>query len=394
VSVRIAIVIPTRNRPELAVKAVKSLLGQKTGLDIIVSDNSSSAGKVRDFCQSRKGVHFLRPPSELPMPEHWDWAVRQAMALSPATHFSVHYDRKISRPGAWARVASAVAQRPDLLMTLAQDFVSHVPPPLRLWQTPWTGKTWSIRTAGVASLLANGRVVLIAHTLPILSNCVVPRDVLDRIVTRFGDLCSSTGPDSAFMARFLALNESYVHFDRAIGILHGSERSNGLGYLRGTGGDFADYQKSWGDRPWLAAAPIPGINLGSNMLFHEYELVRRATGDRLPPIDPAAALDDLSQDLKWVADPDRKAELRRILQDHGWNGAEPEPQPEPPPGWYEYQRKVLLRARWLGRVPDTITGFSFRDDAEALRHGLKYPRRAQSQPDHLAPVEPVEIGAA
>ena len=55
--------------------------------------------------------------------------------------------------------------------------------------------------------------------------------------------------------------------------------SNGWGYLRGKEtGAWADWIKLWGDRPWIDAAPIPGINLGYNVMFHEYNLVRRVAG--------------------------------------------------------------------------------------------------------------------
>jgi hypothetical protein len=312
--VAIAVVIPTRNRASYAIGAVRSLLDQKISLDIFVSDNSTNPDQLRDFCRGEPRVRYLRPSAELSMGEHWDWALRQAMALSPASHFAIHYDRKLSKPGVWADLAAAESKRPDLLMTFPVDFVAHHPPPLRVWQTPWTGRLFLVRTARVAELLSKGQVEAISHALPVLSNCVVPRAVLQSILERFGNLCSSTGPDIAFMIRFLALNDRYVHFDRAAGILYGSVRSNGLGYLRGSGGDYADFLKLWGDRAWLQASPVPGVAVGSNMLFHEYELVRRETGDSLPPLDLAGVLNDLGGGLRWVHDPRMKAHLRGILQ--------------------------------------------------------------------------------
>ena len=50
----------------------------------------------------------------------------------------------------------------------------------------------------------------------------------------------------------------------------------------------------WGDRPWLDAAPIVGLNMGQNVLFHQYELVRRVTDDpgtsnRSNPADTCAS---------------------------------------------------------------------------------------------------------
>src|SRR6202012_2141730 len=117
---------------------------------------------------------------------------------------------------------------------------------------------------------------------------------------RFGTVCESTAPDGAFMCRFFTIGDAdYLHYDRPLGILYSSRRSNGLGYLRGKGGDFADFVKMAGDGPWPDAAPVPGMNLGNNMLYREYELVRRATGDALPPFDLPRVLEDLGRELRW-----------------------------------------------------------------------------------------------
>jgi hypothetical protein len=386
-TITIAAIIPTRNRACLAIAAVRSLMAQDVSIEIFVSDNSTDPDPLREFCRTEPRVRYLRPPVELSMPAHWDWAIRQAMGLSSASHFTVHYDRKLSKPAIWAELAAAVSRRPDALLSFPLDSICHEPPPLRLWQTPWTGKPFTIRTERVARLLSDGKVSAIAHALPLLSNCIVPRAVFDAIVERFGDVCNSTAPDSSFMARFLVLYGYYIHFDRAAGILYASTRSSGMGYALGGGGDFGDYRKRWDDRAWLDAAPIPGISLGGNALFHEYELVRRETGERLPPLDPAGVMNDLSTELRWINDPEMKADLRRILQEHGWNGAEPQPQAEYLPHAAAYQKQVLFRAKWFRVVPATISGFAFRDDETALRYALKYPRRAQKDADHLAILE-------
>jgi hypothetical protein len=389
----IAVIVPTRNRPKLAIEAVRSLLDQDCEIDIHVSDNSASPDALRDFWRGEPRVTWLRPPGELSMPEHWDWAIRQAMERSAATHFNIHYDRRISKPGHWAGLAALASQWPDLLLTFPSDQISHQPPPLRLWQPPWTGKLFSIRTARIAGQIALGRVMDLGHMLPVLSNCLVPRNVLQSIVDRFGNLCNSSGPDSAFMARYLALHDRYLHYDRAQGVFYASHRSNGLGYLRGTGGDFADFMETFGDGAWLDAAPLPGINLGQNMLYHEYELVRRVTGERLPRLDRSAVLDDLGEQLRWIDDPRLKADLARHLREQGWKGPGPEPAPVQSPGWRYALRERLyrFRTRWQGKILPTITGFTFRNDRQALYYALRSPRDPQRSHEHLAIADPVEI---
>ena len=72
----------------------------------------------------------------------------------------------------------------------------------------------------------------------------------------------------------------------------------------------------WGDEccPRLDAAPIPGLTLGQNILFHEYELVRRAIGGAaFKPIQMDGYLRELGRALMWVNDPVRAAGIINLL---------------------------------------------------------------------------------
>lgn len=385
----IAAVIPTRNRAALAINAVRSLLDQDVAIEIFLSDNSSSGDELRAFCRSEPRVHYLRPEREMPAAEHWDWAVRQAMQRSDATHFTIHYDRKYSKPRHWGTMAAIAAQWPDRLVTYGIDSVADQPP-LRLCQMPWTGKVFRIEAAHVARLLAGGRVSDAGHALPLLSNCVVPRTVLQSIVDRFGDVCRSTGPDSAFAVRFLALHDDFLHYDCALSVAYAMHRSSGLGFLRGGGGDFADWMKTFGDGPWLDAAPIPGVNLGQNMLFHEYELVRREVGERLPPIDRSGYLNELGAALRWVRDPRTRAALRGLLEEHGWRG-EIARLPRRRLRDVLRDNAVMFLVRHFRFVPSHLSGVAFSDDETALHYALKYPQRRTEDMRHLAPLDPVEV---
>ncbi|HVE72400.1 MAG TPA: glycosyltransferase family 2 protein [Thermoanaerobaculia bacterium] len=382
----IAAVIPTRNRGAVAVQAVQSLLDQDCEIEIFVSDNSAFPDDaLRDFCASN-GVHYVHRTPEVVTPTHWDQAIREAMERSNATHFTVHYDRKVSKPRHLGMVQAIASRWPEHVITWPHDYVADTPPPMRLWQAPWTGHVYALRTARLVQLTAAGRAGSItSHALPLLSNCLVPRSVLSEVVERFGDLCDSTTADSAFAYRFCSVRERYLHFDRSMGVLHSPHRSTGLGYMRGRGGDFDDFRRQWGDRPWLDAAPIPGINLGLNMLYHEYERVRRATGDQLPPIDRAAYVEDLAGGLPVVSDPSARAELRRVLMEEGWRGREPRMR-----GFLRHSVLAFLDERLGLRVPG-VTGRVFRDDRDALRHALAHPRRRREDARHLAMLEPEQV---
>lgn len=394
---KLAFLIPTRNRAGLAVNAVESLLDrQGRDAEVFVSDNSSSDDEVRKlsaYCRTRSHprLTYLRPPRLLTMGTHWDWAVREVLARSTATHLTVHYDRKYSKPGAFTEAMEVAARHPGLLITYPIDHVADEPPPSRLWQAPCTGGTYRIRTARVLALTAAGRITDMGHAWPVLSNCLVPREVIEAVIARYGNACDSVGPDSRFGLRFCSLFDNYLHFDRTLAVAYASHRSAGGGYLSGTGGDFGDFRASWGDQPWLDAAPIPGLNLGQNMIYHEYELVRREGGD-LPPIDRTGYLHELSHGLRFVRDDDARARLHALLEEQGWRA----PAKAAPPLFRSSFRQrvrcflrvdrirsaiVLALADRFGRHPRTVSGFAFRNDAEAIRYAVKYPFVAATSPD-------------
>lgn len=394
---KLGIVIPTRNRAELAILAIRALLAQPCELQILVSDNSTSAPDVETlaaFCDATGDPRLvrLRAPRELSMPAHWDWALREATERFDATHFTIHYDRKTFRPGHLALLMDAAARFPDDLITYLTDYCGGDERSVRVWQAPATGELYAIRTQRIAELFAAGEWARTAQTAPILANCVVPRAVLDRIRARFGDYCDSIGPDSCFWFRFSALYDRSLHLDRALTLLHNPQFGNGYHYQHG---DVAYFRKPFGDVPWLTAAPIPGLDLGLNLLYHEYELVRRETGERLPPIDMRGYLRDLASFIPLLPDESTRVEMLAVLRQHGLTEPPPAPIAEARASWLRRFRLRLVRlAASLGRAPRDLSGLEFGSAAEALRYSIEYPRQFVAGTDHLSAVEPELCGTA
>jgi hypothetical protein len=428
----VAVVIPTRNRAELAIESVRALLRQRNhALQIFVSDNSSSPQEVQRlerFCRRRlkSGVVYMRPPESLAMATHWDWAMEQALSRSEATHFTIHYDRMVWKPGEAAELLAVTARHPHSLITYARDQLIDHEQSVVVCQTPWTGRVYKIDTARTIEVVRRGSIPDAAHALPIFSNCLVPRRILEQIRDSFGSICDSTGPDACFLARFCALNENYLHFDRPAGILCATHRSNGLNYLKNkVEGDFKDFLNTSSNQPWLQAAPVPGASLGQNMLYHEYELVRATTaGAKLPPLDIEGCLRELADSLKWVQDAQKRIELHETLKQHGLDhdlAIVPIATFEPwqqrfslPPillrslltrhgtipfvkwwfndAWIRFkytQSGVLFQADYLNVKPPHICGFMFRNTKKAKDYMFAYPRVADHDPLFLA-LSPVE----
>jgi hypothetical protein len=394
-------VIPTRNRADLAEVAVAGLLDEPGDeLRVVVSDNSTQeqqAQRLAAFCHGRSDprLTYLRAP-DLTMPAHWNWALEQALARADTSHFSIHYDRKLAKPGQMRHLLDAIARHPDHVVTYTIDQIHTPPPRWVLWQPPTTGRVYEVETARVRRMTVEGRIAEMGQAFPVLSNCAVPRPLLEKIRGRFGDICDSTGPDAAFAFRQSALETSYLHLDRSLAVIHGASRSNGAGYLSGKSTDFEDFKRAWGDRAWLDAVPLAGLNLGWNMLFHEYELVRREVGgEAFPPLSKTGYLDGLAHGLGYIEDPGLRRQHEELLESHGWRKPEAGERGAPAPTWRVLasraraaavagrQSLVLFLASTFGIMPQHITGFRFRSESQALRFALKCPRRCSAHHEYL-----------
>jgi hypothetical protein len=386
---KLAFVLPTRHRAALAITAIESLLAQSGDASVIVSDNSSSEDEVRHLAEFCGGIRdprllYLRCSPVLPMPAHWDWALEQALVRTDATHFGVQYDRKLWKPDQLQQLAAACAWAPGTLVSYGCDFTypaTSSPATSRFgaWQAPLSGKLYEMRTARVVDMVAHGMIYEMGHAFPVLSNCMVPRQILEKVRDRFGDFCNASTPDAAFSFRFCGIEERYLHLDRALVIVYAFEYSNGLSLFRGdSGGTWDDFTRLWGERPWLPAAPIPGLNLGQNVSFHEYNLVRQVVGDeRFPPIHFAGYLRELARALRFIQDPARKAEMRAMLESRGWT--------EDPPRRRSLYRRVIDRLRHPVVVQEQL----FDTEEEAIGYLLKHPLPWAARNPLLAPLEPV-----
>ena len=398
----VAIVIPTRDRSDLAIEAVRSVLALRDPRlsRVIVSNNGSDPEHVRrlaEFCERSADARLLhlRPPRPLAMAEHWDWAIGEALTASDVSHLALHYDRRVSRHDL-ALVFDAAALRPDLPVTYLLDVAYRPDSRFLVHQMPWSGGLYEIRTSRALDLASRGLLTDLWQAFPVLVNCLTPRSVLERVSDRFGSFCASTTPESCFGFRFCAVADAYLHFDRPLGIHYGAGRSNGLGYMRGErSGAFGDFRSLLGDRGWLDAAPLPGLNLGQNIFYHEYELVRREVGgDKFPPVEMQGYLRDLARGLCWIADPARQSEMRKVLAGHGWREeVSPLYLPAARPALPHRLRAGLerMRADYLAVRPDDLTTIGLKREDRALRCAHAYPRGRSPDDGFLAPLEPISL---
>jgi hypothetical protein len=399
--VKLCLVVPTRNRPELAIRAARSVLTQPApGLSVLVSDNSASAEDVRaleTLCRDAGDprLHYVRPAEELSMPAHWDWALEQALSITDATHFGVQYDRKLWKPGELALLRDLCAASPEMLFTYPTDIAEPDGARFICGQMPGTGKVYEIACERVMALTARGLILEMGQIFPVLSNCIVPRAMLERIRASFGDICDSSTPDAAFTYRFCALESRFRYWDRAPTVMHSFHFSNARSLLSGVpGGTWDDFVRLWGDRPFLAAAPIPDLNLGLNVCFHEYNLVRATPdGERFPPVEFRGYLRELSHALERIGNPAHRAAMRARLEAHGWRDERRPRRPSLRRGARRLRHLAgrLLRSAGLRRP---LPPSSFASEAEAIAFLIDHPRPRLSHNPEIEIMEPVEVEMA
>jgi hypothetical protein len=316
----LAVIVPTRNRSQLAINTVRSVLAQ--GLEhvrVIVAENSTDEAeraRVRAFCEEHQAarVNMVHPDAPLPMAQNWDFALESALRYEDVTHALILSDRMLAKPGELRVLYEAVRDHPEHVLLYTEDRAYDDGDPVRLVQTRWTGKLVEVPAA---RLLYNASIMHL-HPAPRLMNCVTPRHVFDAVRARFGTITGSAAPDYAFAYRCLEVVDTLHYFDRAPVVYYAWLRSNGHSFARGVHtGDSADFLKNLAPLGRLNGyAPIPELITVVNSIAHEYCKVQQETGSaKFPPLDRDAYL--LANEVEIRRDnlnPEMRAELLGIIE--------------------------------------------------------------------------------
>jgi hypothetical protein len=331
---RAVVVIPTRNRPTIAMNAIRSVLNQAVNnVDLIVSDNSTSETDreaLGCFCSSLsdKRLRYLRPPQSLPMTSHWEWAIQQALRSYEASHFIYLTDRMMFRRGGLKEVVDLAALYPEKIITYNIDrIVDHVRP-IRIEEYPATGRLFEVETEQFTRLFSQA---LFHPGLPRMLNNIVPRELLTRMAARFGDVFTSIAPDFSFCCRCLDMEKTILFYDKSPLFHYALHRSNGASVTRGEmTPDNADFSANLPVDNSIRnyATPIPALNTAINGAFNEYFLFQRETGSsRFFEVDMQKYLAANAREVQEVTEPKLRAEMLSMLVAKGYREAEMNGQP-------------------------------------------------------------------
>lgn len=290
------VVIPTRNRPLLAMYAIQSCLSPPVdGLQVIVSDNStieSDRRALSEFCKQcpASRLHYIVPPQPFSMAKHWDWAMHRALRLPNVGYVIYLTDRSVFKPGELAGIVTLARKYPDRVISYDWVTIFDQWSPITVERQPQTGQIIEVSTARLLFLSSRS---IFPRCLPRIMNCSVPRSVIEKLQRRFGNVFASISPDYNFAYRCLELLDGILFYDHAVYVSYAMHRSNGAGGLgipTEASKDFLACLKLEGRRRNYAA-PVPAFETGINYIVHEYCLLQReSTGHKFPRLRGARYL--------------------------------------------------------------------------------------------------------
>jgi hypothetical protein len=319
---RLALVIPTRNRAELALTALGSILDQGSdAVRVLVSDNSTNVSESERLAASVGGlsgaVEYVAPPEPLPMTAHWDWAMERALADPSTTHIGYVTDRMVLRRRTLAVIEGILRRHPGRVVTFHHDELIDHTHPVRLLQHEWSGRLLEFDAQHLANLGARGEF---PTCLPRMLNCVVPRDVVEAVRDRFGSVFASISPDFCFAFRCLEVVDHILYYDAACLVHYALDRSHGFSYARGANTtDRQDFVRSLGDVRMNTSTPLPDFDTISNAMFNEYFFVLgEPPSRRLRPPARHDYLRALAGGVSYIEDPEARRLAQRRLEQEGW----------------------------------------------------------------------------
>lgn len=318
--IRLLILIPTRNRAELAVRAIGSVLNtHRDSVRVVVSDNSTDElqkAQLQTFAASCCDVRLAlqHPPEPMTMTHHWAWALERAIDRTDASHVVVLTDRMVFKRHGLADLLRVIAEHSFDIVSYNHDRVIDHRTPVSAELQPWSDKVFTLLSSRLLRLSAD---CVFPQALPRLLNCVVPAQILREVRQKCGNVVSSTAPDHNFAYRALGLFDTIAYWDRAPIVHYALERSNGESTARGiVSPDNANFFSLIDGVPF-ASAPIPGMRTIGNAVLHEYCVAQaELCSGKFPPIEAIAYANMIAKELEVMENRPLAAEMTAMLKQY------------------------------------------------------------------------------
>lgn len=321
---QLVVVIPTRNRSDLAIRAAISVLSnvEQRDVSVLISDNSTESAHssaldayIASNCAS--DLTLIRPPMPLSMTAHWEFAINEALRRTEFSHFIFLTDRMIFKRDSLGALLAISRQYPLDVLSYSNDQVDDFPPNVRYFPAIRSGRLFRIDSA---SLIAQSAKMSFNTCLPRMLNCLVPREHLVLLSERYHNVFSSASPDFCFCYRTLASTESILYLDESMMVSYALDRSNGASVARGLPSkDSVDFRMQLTAKDLNSCAPVPEIATVGNAVIHEYVCVKNESAHpEFFPIALGPYLDYLAHEALQFKDQNLKSKSLAILRNSGW----------------------------------------------------------------------------
>lgn len=272
-----SVVLPTKSRPQLVGEAIQSVLDQSfRDFELIVSDNwndDETPSVLERFEDER--LRIVKPPTPLNMPDHWEFASRQATG----SYVLFLTDRMLMRPDA-LRVIHEELQRagqPEVCVWRMQTYWERTG---TLYPLHFHGIRGAVRTLPTQKIIEEFVRSNIWRLLPLSMNSCVRRDYIDRLRERFGVLYAPTSPDYTSAFFFLGFTPELLYIDRALLLQRGMTQGN-TRWLRNE-----DFLRSLAPHDPYSHVPVKAALIWS-LCVNDYLVTKERAGAEYPdvPID-------------------------------------------------------------------------------------------------------------
>ncbi|MCA1440309.1 glycosyltransferase family 2 protein [Ensifer sp. IC4062] len=275
---RFSVVIPSRNRADLALSALQSVLEQDfRDFEVIVSDNSDEDESkalfeaLRPFSADRR-FRYIKPQRPLPMTAHWECAVSHATG----EYVGILTDRMILRLYTLSTVDAVIAR--DGAKLVAYERTNLIE----------TGTSFAVPRSRATPLVTNRKTAPIIEAFsrsdfspmdtPRFLNSFVSAAFLDQLRSEYGSVFTGVAPDYGFLMRVLDQVDEFPFIETPLLIKHSEDRSNGKSFthynLDKASNDFIAFSRSE-QGEFLKFSPVPDdLVMITNVMMREYEIGR------------------------------------------------------------------------------------------------------------------------
>lgn len=216
----ITICIPTRNRPELARRAILAAATDRSlPVQILVLENSDSPSLRPSDFQADDRIEIQPSDRTLSMPDNWE----RGLELARGDYVAYLSDKDVLLPGAISRAIAVIeSNSADVICYRKPGFCDERK---ILYHYHCDGNTRTIPTRPLLQSWFNNPRHL--HSAPMIYNSFFSRVAIDRLRTSTGKLFIGNSPDIATGVLAAASYPSYLQLDQSLVVAHSGAWSNG-----------------------------------------------------------------------------------------------------------------------------------------------------------------------